>query len=77
MIFHLALRLGYAAINLHCGTPACAQHNNISTIGMGETSDLGCVYHLGMDIGTTIHGNVCSNVSSFDYGAMGYCEPQS
>ena len=22
-------------------------HNNISTIGMGELSDLGCVYHLG------------------------------
>ena len=44
---------------------------------MGETSDLGCVYHLGMDIGTSIHGNVCSNVSSFDYGAMGYCKLQS
>ena len=24
-----------------------ASFNNISTIGMGETSDLGCVYHLG------------------------------
>lgn len=39
---------------------------------MGETSDLGCVYHLGRDRGTTIHGNLCSNVSAFDYGAMGY-----
>ena len=48
-------------------------HNNISTIGMGETSDMGCVYHLGQDRGTTIHGNLCSNVSSFDYGGLGYC----
>jgi hypothetical protein len=27
---------------------------------------------LAQDRGTTIHGNLCSNVSSFDYGAMGY-----
>ena len=47
-------------------------HNNISTIGMGDLSDLGCVYHLGRDQGTTIHGNLCANVSSYDYGAMGY-----
>jgi len=33
--------------------------NNISTIGMGETSDLGCVYHLGRDRGTTIDSNLC------------------
>ena len=39
---------------------------------MGDLSDLGCVYHLGRDAGTTIHANLCSNVSSFDYGAMGY-----
>ena len=32
----------------------------------------GSVYHLGQDRGTTIHGNVCYNVSSFDYGGLGY-----
>jgi hypothetical protein len=42
--------------------------------GMGETSDMGCIYHLGQDRGTTIHGNVCSNVSSYDYGGLG-CAP--
>jgi hypothetical protein len=46
--------------------------NRIHTIGMGETSDLGCVYHLGRDRGTTIHNNLCYNVSSFDYGGLGY-----
>ena len=44
---------------------------NISMIGMGELSDLGCIYHLGQDHGTTIHANLCSNVSSYDGGAMG------
>lgn len=52
-------------------------YNNISTIGMGETSDLGCVYHLGEDPGTVIHGNLCYNVSSFDYGAIAYYLDQS
>lgn len=52
-------------------------YNNISTIGMGETSDLGCVYHLGEDLGTVIHGNLCYNVSSFDYGAIAYYLDQS
>jgi hypothetical protein len=46
--------------------------NRIHTIGMGETSDLGCVYHLGRDRGTIIHNNLCYNVSSFDYGGLGY-----
>ena len=47
-------------------------YNRIHTIGMGETSDLGCVYHLGRDRGTTIHNNLCYNVSSFDYGGLGF-----
>ena len=46
--------------------------NRIHTIGMGETSDLGCVYHLGRDRGTIIKSNLCYNVSSFDYGGLGY-----
>jgi|EP01043_Picozoa_sp_COSAG02_P088161 hypothetical protein len=74
MMHYLAVDLNSSSCTLSVNG---SQYNNISIIGMGETSDLGCVYHLGMDIGTRIHGNVCSNVSSFDYGAMGYCELQS
>ena len=46
--------------------------NNISTIGMGETSDLACVYHLGQDRGSVIDNNLCSNVTSYDYGGTAY-----
>ena len=45
--------------------------NNISTIGQGELSDLGCIYHLGIDPGTLIEANVCSDVESYNYGAWG------
>ena len=45
--------------------------NRVHTIGQGLTSDMGCIYHLGVDHGTTIAGNVCSNVTSFTYGAFG------
>lgn len=47
-------------------------NNLISAIGLGQLSDLGCVYHLGNDTGTLIARNVCSNVSSYSYGGNGY-----
>eukprot|EP01064_Diplonema_japonicum_P013671 TRINITY_DN2120_c0_g1_i1.p1 TRINITY_DN2120_c0_g1~~TRINITY_DN2120_c0_g1_i1.p1 ORF type:complete len:646 (+),score=175.27 TRINITY_DN2120_c0_g1_i1:49-1986(+) len=51
--------------------------NMIHAIGMGDLSDLGCVYHLGQDYGTEISGNVCTNVTSFDYGGWGYYTDQA
>jgi hypothetical protein len=42
--------------------------NDIHTIGQGDLSDMGCVYHLGQDTGTVIESNVCHNVTSFNYG---------
>ena len=47
-------------------------NNNISTIGMGQLNDLGCIYHLGNDTGTLIARNLCSNVSSYSYGGNAY-----
>lgn len=47
-------------------------HNEIHTIGREELSDLGCVYHLGLDPGTVIEGNVCHNVTAYFYGGWGY-----
>jgi hypothetical protein len=48
--------------------------NDIHTIGQGELSDLGCIYHLGIENlgGTIIEDNACHNVSAFDYGGWGY-----
>jgi len=46
--------------------------NEIHTIGQGELSDLGCIYHLGKDAGTLIEGNVCHNITSYNYGGWGY-----
>ena len=45
--------------------------NAISTIGQGELSDLGCIYHLGTDIGTVIESNTCFNITSYNYGGWG------
>ena len=46
--------------------------NYISTIGQGQLSDMGCIYHLGIDSGTLIEGNICTNTSSYYYGGWGY-----
>jgi len=43
-------------------------YNEISEIGLGLLSDMGCFYHLGQDFGTKISNNVCHDVESFDYG---------
>ena len=51
--------------------------NHISEIGLGTLSDMGCVYHLGMDFGTKIANNICHNVSSFGYGGWGYYTDQA
>ena len=42
--------------------------NEIHTIGQGELSDLGCIYHLGIDPGTIIEDNSCHDVVSYNYG---------
>jgi hypothetical protein len=33
---------------------------------------MGCIYHLGIDSGTLIEGNVCTNTSAYYYGGWGY-----
>jgi hypothetical protein len=33
---------------------------------------MGCIYHLGIDTGTLIEGNVCTNTSAYYYGGWGY-----
>ena len=50
--------------------------NSISTIGMGELSDLGCVYHLGENEGHVTTRNTCTNVSSFSYGGNAFYTDQ-
>ena len=32
----------------------------------------GCIYHLGVDSGTLIEGNICTNTSAYYYGGWGY-----
>eukprot|EP01059_Diplonema_ambulator_P035445 TRINITY_DN833_c2_g1_i1.p1 TRINITY_DN833_c2_g1~~TRINITY_DN833_c2_g1_i1.p1 ORF type:complete len:289 (+),score=98.46 TRINITY_DN833_c2_g1_i1:69-869(+) len=51
--------------------------NFIHTIGMGDLSDLGCVYHLGEDYGTEISNNICANVTSYDYGGWAFYTDQA
>jgi len=42
------------------------------TFCAGQLSDMGCIYHLGIDSGTLIEGNVCTNTSAYYYGGWGY-----
>jgi hypothetical protein len=45
--------------------------NLIHDIGLGILSDMGCIYNLGVSVGTNITGNVCHDVTSFGYGGWG------
>jgi hypothetical protein len=46
-------------------------YNHLYRIGQGVTSDLGCIYTLGVSPGTEIHHNLCHDVDSFNYGGWG------
>jgi len=47
-------------------------YNRIHDIGEGILSDMGCVYNLGISMGTKIWNNICYNVWSYNYGGWGY-----
>ena len=59
-----------------CHDCSTVSWNSISTIGMGELSDLGCVYHLGENEGHVTTHNTCTNVSSFSYGGNAFYTDQ-
>lgn len=45
--------------------------NHVWNIGQGVLSDVGCIYHLGIDPGTSISGNLCHDVKNYPYGGWG------
>lgn len=59
---------GYAPTSAH-GNRLIGNH--IHDIGRGVLSDMGGIYHLGLDPDTVIAGNRIHDVQSFDYGGWG------
>ncbi len=45
--------------------------NLLHDIGQGVLSDMGCIYNLGISVGTIIDHNICHDVWTFGYGGWG------
>lgn len=45
--------------------------NHVYNVGLGQLSDMGCIYNLGVVANSSWHHNLCHDVQSFDYGGWG------
>ncbi len=71
-LFYTAISVGWTwgyAANQCAGN--AIEHNHLHHIGKGMMSDMGAIYTLGTQPGTTIRNNVVHDVQSFTYGGWG------